>query len=804
MTHNDRLAWLRANPQTAVDTSQYPDEAEAFCSWLAKRCPRSILEIGCRTGSNLYLLAGASADIGVAEGVDLSAEHAEARRLVEGRLRAEGLVAQIHDQRDSGDLANAGLSRWNYDCIYIDGDHRYHAALRDWKQALIHLEPGGAIGFHDTHLYQVDRRDKCAAFWSDAKQFSNRPFEYNTPTPRAPGREMGVGGVGFRKKLLFMVAGGLGDGAEMTRVLLVAAALGHIVHVLPVRGACRLMQTVWDAVPWVVMVSPETARQCHYTAVLGPTRWEALEQRAEGLTYDLLTNGREITPPKGRLIEDWHNCLRAIGESADEIKALTPAAPFEYLLPQHENTDAMQTVLAPGVGSCLTRLATGEADKRYQQWAAVTRLLPRPVTFVGNKEAHEPWMDEDWVKTDQGITNLIGTDREPADMIPLFANTRALFCPDNGVGHLAGLFGVPTISVFNGATDPRKFAPARAIVVEGTPETLPPELVYGHLHYADHPECLDHATPHVTDQLLSVIITSHNEGAEVLLTCRDVYERAGCPVEIVVVDEGSTDGSCNGLPSYCKVVRNPQQTGVAPARNQGVAAATGVAFMFLDAHERVKPFTPAKMLLAAQEKQALIVSGVAPLYNPEKPPLYRCKWDFHAGRLRSKWRSACRNEFDETASFVAPGWCVTRETWNRIGPWPSALCGWGSTEVCKGVQAFMAGVPLIAMREAVTWHRFRARFPYHVSPDRIQANAYVVARVMFGEKLFNEVWFPAMSAVELSDKQRAVLSSPELTADCAAMEARRQVAPEKFMERYFPQGLPKDQAPQPVEAAAAS
>ena len=77
--------------------------------------------------------------------------------------------------------------------------------------------------------------------------------------------------------------------------------------------------------------------------------------------------------------------------------------------------------------------------------------------------------------------------------------------------------------------------------------------------------------------------------------------------------------------------------------------------MFLDAHMRVLPGIPARMMLAAMEKRAIIVPGVAPLYNPQRGATWVCIWVFRAGRLRSHWHSGCSADFVPTDCFVAPG-----------------------------------------------------------------------------------------------------------------------------------------------------
>ena len=63
---------------------------------------------------------------------------------------------------------------------------------------------------------------------------------------------------------------------------------------------------------------------------------------------------------------------------------------------------------------------------------------------------------------------------------------------------------------------------------------------------------------------ISVIITAHNEGEELRRTVESVRENTQQPFEIVLVDDGSTDGSCDGLADDdLTVIRHDERTGVA-------------------------------------------------------------------------------------------------------------------------------------------------------------------------------------------------------------------------------------------------
>lgn len=85
---------------------------------------------------------------------------------------------------------------------------------------------------------------------------------------------------------------------------------------------------------------------------------------------------------------------------------------------------------------------------------------------------------------------------------------------------------------------------------------------------------------------LSVVILTCDQ-LPVLRRCLDalteLYRRGNA--EIIVVDNGSADGTCECLTTeypYIRVIANTENRGVAPARNQGLRAASGDKILILD------------------------------------------------------------------------------------------------------------------------------------------------------------------------------------------------------------------------------
>ena len=117
---------------------------------------------------------------------------------------------------------------------------------------------------------------------------------------------------------------------------------------------------------------------------------------------------------------------------------------------------------------------------------------------------------------------------------------------------------------------------------------------------------------------ISIIIPVYNARDTLFVTCRSLRRQTYTSLEVILVNDGSTDGSLELINKYdtylrecldiqVQVLSHSQNRGVAAARNTGLDAATGEYIYFLDADDWIEPDAIELMIGAAIATDADIV-----------------------------------------------------------------------------------------------------------------------------------------------------------------------------------------------------
>lgn len=287
---------------------------------------------------------------------------------------------------------------------------------------------------------------------------------------------------------------------------------------------------------------------------------------------------------------------------------------------------------------------------------------------------------------------------------------------------------------------------------------------------------------------ISVIITAHNEGEELLRTIRSVHEQTASQHEVIVVDDGSTDGSCHSIADEgAVVVRHEDRVGVAFSRNHGCSIAQGEVFAFLDGHQRLSPGCFDLCADLASEYGAIVTSAVEGLE-------YRGWTGYGAdltiggehGYFGGVWR--CRRpteDWSPATTVITPGYVMTRGVFERVR-WIDGLLGWGASEPAITVKAFFLGIRLLVARSVMTRHFFRDEFPFSVCPEAVWRNHALVARVCFEDSTWRRQLLPDVFGKHLSASALAELNAPAVLEQFRRFQQLKLVADDDFWKVAIP------------------
>jgi glycosyltransferase involved in cell wall biosynthesis len=173
------------------------------------------------------------------------------------------------------------------------------------------------------------------------------------------------------------------------------------------------------------------------------------------------------------------------------------------------------------------------------------------------------------------------------------------------------------------------------------------------------------------------------------------------PGDLIVVDDGSTDGSGDVAAAHgVRVIRQPTQ-GIGTARNVGVAATTTPVIAFLDADDRWTTDKLRLQLDAMTEDVDLVSGWTAQVPQPA--------WDaaVHDGPRRESWRTG-----------PVPGTLmIRRSTFDEVGPYDATLragesLDWHARAVDHGARIVVVPEVVLLRRVHADSHGTRQREGY--------------------------------------------------------------------------------------------
>jgi GT2 family glycosyltransferase len=238
--------------------------------------------------------------------------------------------------------------------------------------------------------------------------------------------------------------------------------------------------------------------------------------------------------------------------------------------------------------------------------------------------------------------------------------------------------------------------------------------------------------------LVSVIVPSWN-ARDLLTECLAALERLTYePLEIIVVDDGSTDGSAEMITSQwgdrVRLVRNETNMGFAPAVNRGVRAARGAFIAVLNNDALPEPGWITALVEAAgrQPRTGMVASKILNLREPRILDgvgllLYPDGSSRAQGRLEVD-----QGQYDSNEEALLPSGCAAfyrRAMLDEIGLYDESFC-MCCEDTDLGLRARLAGWRCAFTPKAVVHHHYSATMG-----EYSERKAYLVER--------NRLWLVA-------------------------------------------------------------
>ena len=283
--------------------------------------------------------------------------------------------------------------------------------------------------------------------------------------------------------------------------------------------------------------------------------------------------------------------------------------------------------------------------------------------------------------------------------------------------------------------------------------------------------------------MISAVVVSRNEGRELRATVDNLL--ATLPKrrrEIVVVDDGSTDGSTRFLKRYPDVrVVLSTGVGVANARNVGASSATGDVILFCDAHMRM-PRGWHRPLLEPLESARVgaTAPGVYSLTEPRRRGygLHLTGPDLHARWNHKKGRRPMR-------AAVLPGCflAMRRDVFAATGGYDAGLRQLGGNDNELSVRLWLLGYKLLIVPTVDVGHLFRTQIPFDATWAAVIHNRLRTAFVHFDEARIERV-INALRKYEAFPRGLAMTVGSDIVSRRASLNARRKYSDDWFFDTF--------------------
>jgi glycosyltransferase involved in cell wall biosynthesis len=216
---------------------------------------------------------------------------------------------------------------------------------------------------------------------------------------------------------------------------------------------------------------------------------------------------------------------------------------------------------------------------------------------------------------------------------------------------------------------------------------------------------------------ISVIIPARNEGNRIVRTVRSIVAGRSCsfPLEVVVVDDASTDGTHARLEQTIKpapevrfVLRQLRTwSGIAHTRNRGAEAASYPIYLMTDANT-VFPLNWDLPIWRHFDRRRLLAGTIGDLASSFRG--HGCTLLFPSMGVTWLTNPGAYGGYVPVAA--CPCTVMDRALFHHLGGYDESLAPYGVAEPEFSVRAWLSGYEIVNVPDLLILHRFRPREEY--------------------------------------------------------------------------------------------
>jgi glycosyltransferase involved in cell wall biosynthesis len=284
---------------------------------------------------------------------------------------------------------------------------------------------------------------------------------------------------------------------------------------------------------------------------------------------------------------------------------------------------------------------------------------------------------------------------------------------------------------------------------------------------------------------LSAIVIALQEGENLRLTVDQLLSTFPASSEIIVVDDGSTDGCADFLrvPGAPARLLAGKGSGVAGSRNLGASHSTGEVLLFVDAHMTLPRGWWNPLVDLLNGKASAAAPGVRDVTQTHRKGF---GLRISGPELTSEWLA--RPGDSPCAVPVLPGCslAIRREVFQSVGGFDAGMIRSQGIDHEFCLRLWLLGHECWIAPEIEVVHLFREQLPYEISWETVLHNRLRLAmQHLDGRRIARVV--EALRAKGGFPGAMALLADTDVLARRAEWRARRVHDADWFFERFGPE-----------------